>query len=705
MNITLVNTNDIRGGAARAVYRLYQGLRHIGQNVTMLCHSKASDDPNVAQAQTKPGLPSSDTITTCMEAIQTTCIDRNRSDLSNTFFSLSYPGVDLSHHSAIKQADVINLHWIARFQSPSSIKRLLALGKPVVWTLHDAWAFTGGCHYTAGCLKYRQACRDCPQLDSDTHHLTAAILADKIQIFKDFRNLTIVTPSRWLSDCAGLSRLFQGLRVETIPNSLEADVFCPMPKIDAKTQLDINPDVTTIMFGAVTAAEERKGFSELIQALWHCLEHPQFCQQVDDGKIEILCVGYPSDLIHSLGIPVRSFGYVDSDDTMSQIYSASDLFVLPSLEDNLPNTMLEAMSCGTPVVAFDVGGIPDVVRDRVTGRIVPVRDVVQLANAILDCVFDPKMLNQMGGVARQSIVDGYTLPIQAQRYLDLFQELLDNSVQISVGPRHSGETVIQKQVSEMASTDEQSQVQLEKSSDVASADVTFGQEFGAVFEAIALNTTTSHLQQTKKDFHKLQTQFHSSQEQLQQTQTQLQQTQEQWHQTLGQLQQTQEQLQQTQEQLQQTQEQLQQTQGQLQQAQEQWQQHTQEQMQQTQEVQLLAENQINELREQFQQVQNRLQQTQVQLAESQQTQVALTDKFDTDHQNWQELLIQERETIQRVKMRLKTQTDKLKQRLQGKISALEQCQETITTMETSKFWKLRNHWFRLKQKLGMSSTR
>ncbi|NET53852.1 MAG: glycosyltransferase, partial [Merismopedia sp. SIO2A8] len=186
-----------------------------------------------------------------------------------------------------------------------------------------------------------------------------------------------------------------------------------------------NPDVTTIMFGAVSAQEDRKGFAELIQAFLHCQKHPQFRQQIDDGKLKILCVGHTSDLINILGIPALSWGYVDSDETISQLYSASDLFILPSLEDNLPNTMLEAMSCGTPVLAFNVGGIPDFVKPGETGWLVPVRDTVALAKALLTCIFDADERERLGERCRQKIASECSLETQAKKYVELFQDLLE----------------------------------------------------------------------------------------------------------------------------------------------------------------------------------------------------------------------------------------------------------------------------------------
>ena len=251
MNITLISTNDIQGGAARATYRLHKGLIQIGQNVTMLSRKKASDDDHVYQIEAIAPDDSVALREITFDVIQKQAINAHRSDLSNTIFLIPYPGIDLSQVPTVQEADVINLHWVARFQSPSTLNRLLQLGKPVVWTLHDMWALTGGCHYSAGCCKYQNDCGDCLQLTHDPSRLAAAVLADKVKHLQGFTNLTLATPSQWLADCVRESHVFQDFRVEVIPYGLETDVFVPIPKAIAKETLGISPDVTTLLFGAV----------------------------------------------------------------------------------------------------------------------------------------------------------------------------------------------------------------------------------------------------------------------------------------------------------------------------------------------------------------------------------------------------------------------------------------------------------------------
>ena len=210
MKILQISTHDIRGGAARATYRLHRGLRHMEQDSCMLVRFKETDDDFVsAVAQEQE----TDANAFFLEVpIQEQYINAHRTDISNTLFSLPYPGYDIFRSPLVQNADIINLHWVSQFQSPVTLKHVFALGKPVVWTLHDQWAFTGGCHYSSGCKEYQSSCKECPQLANDPFSLPEAILHDKEGLFQK-ANLTIVTSSRWMGRCAGESRLFKSLRV------------------------------------------------------------------------------------------------------------------------------------------------------------------------------------------------------------------------------------------------------------------------------------------------------------------------------------------------------------------------------------------------------------------------------------------------------------------------------------------------------------
>jgi glycosyltransferase involved in cell wall biosynthesis len=411
MRILQVSNSDIQGGAARAAYRLHRGLIAVQQESIMVTLNRQSQDQSVIQVSQPPrSIP--------LSTIQKCYINQNRTPLSNTSFSLSYPGADLANN--LNDIDVINLHWVAYFQSPITIHHLLRQ-KPVVWTLHDMWAFTGGCHYSAGCSQYQQSCADCPQLQADPYSLTSAMLEDKLDLLQ---GLVIVAPSKWLADCARRSRVFQQHRIEVIPYGLDTDVFTPIDKAAAKRELGIDAGAIALLIGADDGNEQRKGFAELLEALQLCSQDPQFESLLAAQKFQLLCFGIPNAQLTELNLPLHSFGKIDSDEHLRKIYAAADLFVLPSLEDNFPNTMLEAMSCGTPVVAFAVGGIIDGVTDE-TGR--TVGDIAEMAGAIVEILLADELRQRMGEAGRRRMVEQYGLTRQADRYVELYEELRENS--------------------------------------------------------------------------------------------------------------------------------------------------------------------------------------------------------------------------------------------------------------------------------------
>lgn len=419
MNVLIITLSDIFGGAARAVYRLFKGLKAVNTPSCMIVKQKHSTDPQVVPVSLNGNRAKH--IEEEFVDIQNKYIKRNRSALSDSAFTFPYPGFDLSDLSLVRQADVINMHDIRGFQSVETIARLLELNKPVVWTLHDQNAFTGGCHYTAGCRKYQVDCRDCPQLMDNRYQIPFAVLKNKIKHWR--KNLTIVTPSRWLAECAGESRVFRNFRIETIANSLETDIYRPVDKQEAKQQLKLDPDTTVILYGSLFHVRKRKGFSQFLESIQYCLRDRKFTRAVRKKEVQFVTVGETHRHLPDLPFPLISLGKIESDELMSCVYAAADLFVLPSLEDNLPNTMLEAMACGTPVVAFEVGGIPDVITSGENGCIVPTGNVGKMGACILDLVFDKKKRKELGSSAAEFIKSNFSLLIQGNRYLDLFKDL------------------------------------------------------------------------------------------------------------------------------------------------------------------------------------------------------------------------------------------------------------------------------------------
>jgi len=422
MNIPILSTYESLGGASIAALRLCKGLLQLKQNAFMIVKQKQSRRPYVYSTNLKE--PFYEVEEQIFKEIQYHEINMDRTEASNTLLSFPYPGYDLTHTPVITNSQVINLHWVAGFQSVESIAALLKLGKPIIWTLHDENPFTGGCHYTAGCKKYQTDCSDCPQLNENPYDIPNHVIKNKINLWENHNNLTIVTPSKWLATCAKKSRVFKNLRVEVIPNSLETDIFKPRVKVLAKKKMGLSPESLILLFGAATGNEKRKGFYKLMAAMKYCLQDKAFKKMAKNKQIRIFTFGPLQEDMERLRIKIKSLGYIKDNRKLASIYSAADIFVLPSLEDNLPNTVLEAMACGTPVISFKVGGIPDMIEDGISGYMASPYKSQELGNLILKLLFNENKRKHMNLNCRQLIEKNFKLQDQAEGYLNLYEQLL-----------------------------------------------------------------------------------------------------------------------------------------------------------------------------------------------------------------------------------------------------------------------------------------
>jgi len=419
--IAIVNTYDIQGRAAKAAYRLHRALRIIGAECSMVTRFKLSSDESVHSV--KPSDQNDYGSNNFFHAvIQNEYINTHRTDMTDTLFSLPFDGCDIAGLSPVVQADVINYHNIVHLQSLEHMKRMFGGNKPVVWTLHDQWAFTGGCHYSAGCKKYVDSCSECPQIE-DIFGLPAAVLQAKKRIIEK-SDITVVTPSKWLGDCARKSMMFHDKRIEVIPYSLETEVFSPVGKAVSRARLNLPADDILLLCGVDEMAENRAGVRKLIAALNKCLMSDKFRSLVQDGKVKIVCIGTTGTGLESLQIPLLTLDPLSCDEDIRDAYNAVDIFILPSMEENLPNTLLESLSCGTPVIAFNIGGIPDVLEHNVHGKLVPAFDSGKMAAEILSLVFDSESRAKMGRASRIKMEVEFNIRAQANKYLALFEDIL-----------------------------------------------------------------------------------------------------------------------------------------------------------------------------------------------------------------------------------------------------------------------------------------
>jgi glycosyltransferase involved in cell wall biosynthesis len=412
---------DIAGGAARSAYRLHTGLKKMHQDSIMFVENKQSEDPSVVVFN-----PTADFFTRLKRYMRWRRINRDFEHYRKTLPSwLELFSDDRTRYGTplinqIPNSDVINLHWVARFMDYEAFFSSVPQRTPIVWTLHDMNAFTGGCHYDNGCRKFEDSCGACPQLGSKVENdLSRGIWGRKKNVFDnaDKSRLHIVTPSKWLATEAQRSSLFKQFSVSVIPYGFNQEVFAQRDAYGFRKAFDISEESQVLLFIADYVANQRKGFHLLIDAV----------RSLDkNSNLVLLSVG---EEMPKLDTDIRHIhlGRIYNDRLLSLIYSSADVFIVPSLQDNLPNTVLEAMSCGTPVVGFDTGGIPDMVFHGKTGLLAQPKNVNDLSEKIQWMIDHPDDGKQMGINARKHVVEKFTLEIQATRYIDLYSKLLSSS--------------------------------------------------------------------------------------------------------------------------------------------------------------------------------------------------------------------------------------------------------------------------------------
>ena len=395
------------GGAGRAAYRIHQGVSDLGVDSRMFVKEKNVNDSSVISldefAPANPLYKAFDwTRNKCKNKLQH--FRWNRYPQRENIFMSDLRGTDL--HGALQKLDydVLHLHWINnRFVSLKDLPK----NKPVVWTLHDSWPFCGICHYFFECGEYRKQCGSCPFLHSnDDYDLSYQIWKKKQGIYKDL-DLHIVTPSRWLGDCAKQSSLMERFPITVIPNCLDINEFRPL------NEKEISPrwrnfqekrfEKPFVLYGAMNAAtDKRKGFSNLLSAL-RLLQEQNYA-----NDFELIVFGAAeSELSMDVNIPIHYVGYVRDVQELVSLYNLAEVMVVPSLTENLSCAIMESLSCGTPVVAFNIGGNGDMIEHQKNGYLAKELDDADLAEGILWCLENNRE-NQLGLAAREKVMREYT---------------------------------------------------------------------------------------------------------------------------------------------------------------------------------------------------------------------------------------------------------------------------------------------------------
>ncbi|HOW09255.1 MAG TPA: glycosyltransferase [Bacteroidales bacterium] len=299
-------------------------------------------------------------------------------------FSYPFLGTDISQHRVIKEADIIYIHWVQKgFLNISGYRKIAETGKPVIIFMHDMWSITGGCHHSFTCEKYKTKCYDCQFFPGHKKNdLSAKGFRKKMKLYSGFSNLYFVSPSKWLKECAESSSLTRNREIFLIPNLLDRKIFRPVDKKVARVLLNIDNGNSVIAFGALAIDSPYKGWEYLKNAL------DKLSGTYRETTISVLIFGKCNVEVIRKNIPFDTVftGYLKDEYSAALVYNAADVFVTPSLADNLPTTVLESLSCGTPVVGFRTGGIPDMIEHKINGYLAEYRNSDDLAEGIKYCL-------------------------------------------------------------------------------------------------------------------------------------------------------------------------------------------------------------------------------------------------------------------------------------------------------------------------------
>jgi glycosyltransferase involved in cell wall biosynthesis len=410
MKVIHISTSDIAGGAARAAYRLHRSLLQIDIDSSMQVASKSSGDPRVKCHSSKVGRMMTEARSGIGMLASATLKTTNPVRHS---LSILPSGWVKSLNSS--DADVINLHWIGG--ETISIREIGQIRKPIVWTFHDMWAFCGAEHYTDDGIDarwregYRKNNRPSYESGFDINYWTARRKQRHWQ-----QPFQLICPSRWMADCVKDSALMRNWPVAVIPYAIDLNTFRPIDRLLARQLLNLPPDRQLILFGAFGGSDDPRKGSDLLLAALDCLKTAGL------QNMELVIFGQSPPLQEpQLGFPIRYTGHLHDDVSLALLYSAVDVFVAPSRQDNLPNTAIEAVACGTPSVTFNIGGMPDIIKHQVSGYLARPNDIQDLASGIKWVLEEQAQTNGLGSAARQSAEALFHPQLIAQQYRDIYQ--------------------------------------------------------------------------------------------------------------------------------------------------------------------------------------------------------------------------------------------------------------------------------------------
>ena len=421
MRVLIVNTSERTGGAAVAANRLMKALNNNGVKAKMLVRDKEDDSLTVVVLPPSPLLRWH----FLWERFVVFC--RLRFSRKHLFeVDIANSGSDITKLREFQEADVIHLHWINQgMLSLNGIRQILRSGKPVVWTMHDIWPATAICHVTLGCRHFTTQCRECRLLpgQGSKNDFSTSVWLKKQRMLED-GNIYYVACSRWLESEAKKSALLKGQKVTSVPNPIDTHIYKKGDKQEARSRLGLPLDKKLILFASQRVTNENKGMSYLIEA----------CQQLQDipNLGVVILGGHAEEFTSQLSArpegtlsSERTFplGYINDEQRIVDVYNAADVFVLPSLSENLPNTIMEAMACGVPCVGFKVGGIPEEIDHKKNGYVAVYRDANDLAKGIR-WILTEADYDALSENAVHKVIRNYSQQSVAMRYLDVYHQAM-----------------------------------------------------------------------------------------------------------------------------------------------------------------------------------------------------------------------------------------------------------------------------------------
>lgn len=409
MRVVHVIAGDLNGGAAKGAYLLHQSLLQSGVISHVLSNGNVNrTDMEITSIKNNFVKRLFNLIRFKLDQIANVIYSVDESN----YFSNGLIGYDITKERVVKEADIIHLHWInAGFVN---VRHLKKLGKPIVWTLRDMWPFTGGCHYSMGCEKFISTCGKCPVLHSNSKYDLSSIVFKykKKYLLSDIKCVAI---SNWLKEQAQQSVLMQNHDIRMINNAIDVNVFTPIGKTVARDKLGIQTKKKILLVGAANISHKYKGFDKFLQSLLYL-----------DPENYLLCFfGKLNECImDNMKFEFKNFGYVNELKKLQTIYSASDVFIAPSIFEAFGKTIAESMACGVPVVCFDATGPKDIVRHKVDGYKVLPYDLKDMAHGIEWVAYNEEY-QTLALNARNKIVKEFSLEIAAKKYIQLYEELIN----------------------------------------------------------------------------------------------------------------------------------------------------------------------------------------------------------------------------------------------------------------------------------------